>query len=71
MKDFAKGGFHTVQPLAHGENDIALVGSLKDRHCAVGAIREEDLISVTKEIEDRINASGQRILDGMKESGAV
>lgn len=71
MKGFANGGFPTVQPLVHGENDITLVGSLKDKHCAVGVIREEDLMIVTKEIEDRINASFQRILDGMKESGAV
>lgn len=53
--------------LVHGDNGITFVGGLADKHCAVGAIREEDLIIVNEKMEKRINEAVRRILDGMKE----
>lgn len=71
MKKLQAGGFPKNRLLVHGDNGITLVGGLADKHCAVGAIREEDLIIVNEKMEKRINEAVRRILDGTKEGGAV
>ncbi len=71
MTEFQSGGFPTVQPFVHFDEGITLVGKMSDKHCAIGAIMEEDLATVMEEMENRANAIAQQILDGMKESGAV